>query len=63
MRELIIETHRILNLIKSFTAGYSTTVKDQMIIDYKDKRYMVTFEELCNVEDEEMIDTMNKYWK
>jgi len=63
MRELIIEVHRMLNLIKGFTAGYTTTVKDQMMIDYKDKRYMVTFEELCNVEDEEMIDTMNKYWK
>lgn len=63
MKQLIIEIHTILNFIKDFEAGYSTSSNDQMMIDYKGKRYMVTFEELCDVEDEDMFKTMNKYWK
>ena len=63
MRELIIEIHRVLNLIKGFIVGYSTSSSNQMMIDYKGKRYMVTFEELCDVEDEDMFKTMNRYWK
>lgn len=63
MRELIIDIHRILNLIKDFDAGYSSSSSDQIMIDYKGKRYMVTFEELCDAEDEEMFKTMNRYWK
>lgn len=60
---LIIEIHTILNFIKGFEAGYSTSSNNQMMIDYRGKRYMVTFEELCDVEDEDMFKTMNKYWK
>lgn len=63
MRELIYNIHMVLNLIKDFVAGYSTSSSDQMMIDYKGKRYMLTFEELCDVEDEDMFKTMNKYWK
>ena len=63
MRELIMDIHRILNLMKDFDAGYSSRSSDQMMIDYKGKRYMLTFEELCNVEDEDMLKTMDKYWK
>ena len=63
MGELIVEIHRILSFIKGFVAGCSSLSSDQMMIDYKGKRYMVTFEELCNVEDEEMSKTMDKYWK
>lgn len=63
MRELIYNMHMVLNLIKDFVAGYSTSSSDQMMIDYKGKRYMLTFEELCDVEDEDMFKTMNKYWK
>ena len=63
MRELISDIHRILNLMKDFVAGYGTSSSDQMMIDYKGKRYMLTFEELCNTEDEDMFKTMNKYWK
>lgn len=63
MRELISEAHRILNLIKGFVAGYSSRSPDQMMIDYKGKRYMLTFEELCEVEDEDMFKTMDRYWK
>lgn len=63
MRELIYSIHMVLNLIKDFVAGYSSSSSDQMMIDYKGKRYMVTFEELCDVEDEDMCKTMNKYWR
>lgn len=63
MKKLIIDIHTILNLMKDFVAGYSSSSSDQMMIDYKGKRYMVTFEELCDVEDEEMFKTMNRYWK
>lgn len=63
MKKLIIEVHTILNFMKDFAAGYSTESSDQMMIDYKGKRYMVTFEELCDVEDEDMFKTMSKYWK
>lgn len=63
MKKLIIDIHTVLNLMKDFVAGYSSSSLDQMMIDYKGKRYMVTFEELCDVEDEEMFKTMNRYWK
>ena len=63
MKKLIINIHTVLNLMKDFVAGYSSSSSDQMMIDYKGKRYMVTFEELCDVEDEEMFKTMNRYWK
>ena len=63
MTKLIIDIHTVLNLMKDFVAGYSSSSPDQMMIDYKGKRYMVTFEELCDVEDEEMFKTMNRYWK
>lgn len=63
MTELIAKIHMILNLVKDFVAGHSTMSCDQMMIDYKGKRYMVTFEELCDSEDEEMIKTMDKYWR
>lgn len=63
MRELIANLHRVLSLIKDFDAGYGSLSSDQMMIDYKDKRYMVTFEELCSVEDEDMFKTMKRYWK
>ena len=63
MKKLIIDIHTVLNLMKDFVAGYSSNSSDQMMIDYKGKRYMVTFEELCDVEDEEMFKTMNRDWR
>lgn len=62
MRELIIDIYTILNYTKDFNAGCSSRSSDQMMIDYKGKRYMATFEELCNADDEDMFETMNKYW-
>lgn len=63
MRELIIKIHMVLSLMKDFVAGYSTRSFDQMMIDYKGKRYMVTLKELCDVDDEDMLKTMDRYWK
>lgn len=63
MRELISDIHRILNSMKDFVAGYGTSSPDQMMIDYKGKRYMVTFEELCDSDDEDMLKTMKRYWR
>ena len=63
MRELIIKLHTVLNLIKDFDAGYSTDQKDQMMIDYKGKRYMITLAELCDTEYEAMLCTMKRYWR
>lgn len=63
MKKLIIEIHTILNFIKDFEAGYSTFVDDQMMVDYKGKRYMVTLEELCDSDDEDMFKTMKRYWR
>lgn len=63
MRELIINMHRVLSLIKDFDAGYSSSISGQMMVDYKGKRYMVTFDELCDADDEDMFKTMKRYWK
>ena len=63
MRELIADIHTILNFMKDFVAGRSSRSTDQMMIDYKGKRYMVTFEELCNADDEDMFKSMNRYWR
>lgn len=63
MKQLIIELHTVLNYIKNFKTGYSTLINDQMMIDYKGKRYMVTLEELCDANDEDMFKTMKRYWK
>ena len=62
MGELISNIHTVLNLMKDFVTGYSTRSSDQMMIDHKGKRYMVTFKELCNVEDEDMLKTMDRWW-
>lgn len=63
MRELIIEMFRILNYIKGFVAAYSTSIRNQIMIDYKGKRYMVTIKELCDADDEDMFKTMKRYWE
>ena len=63
MRELISNMHTVLNLMKDFVAGYSSRSDEQMMIDYKGKRYMLTFEELCDTDDEDMFKTMDRYWK
>lgn len=63
MRELIIKLHTVLNLLKDFDTGYSSDQRDQMMIDYKGKRYMITIAELCDTEYETMLCTMKRYWR
>ena len=63
MQKLIIKMHNILSCVKGFSTGYSSASNDQMMIDYEGKRYVATFEELCNAEDEDMPKTMKKYWR
>ena len=63
MKQLIIELHTVLNYIKNFETGYNTLINNQMMIDYKGKRYMVTLEELCDANDEDMFKTMKRYWR
>lgn len=48
--ELIGKLHEVLNLIKDFTAGYSTRNMDKglMMIQYKGKRYAVKVSEIKN---------------
>lgn len=62
MRELIADIHTILSFMKDFIAGRSTRSDNQMMIDYKGKRYMATFKELCDADDEDMFITMDRYW-
>jgi hypothetical protein len=62
MNELIIKLHTTLNLIKGFVVGYSTMLPEQIMIDYKGKRYVATFEELCDSDDEDMYKTMDRYY-
>ncbi len=62
MIELIADIHTILSFMKDFVAGRSTRSDNQMMIDYKGKRYMLTVKELCNIEDEDMYITMDRYW-
>lgn len=58
--QMIVAIHGVLNLIKGFSAGYSGD-SDKMMIEYQNKRYIVTFEEVCNVDDEDAFVTMRKY--
>lgn len=48
MQELVIKLFEILNLIKGFTAGYSTrTMCDgKMLIVYNGKRYVLELREI-----------------
>ena len=48
MFDLIHELYTILNKIKGFKAGYSSSVDNKIIIDYKTKRYIVTLDEIKN---------------
>lgn len=63
MRELISKLYTVLNFIKDFDVGYSEDRKDQMMIDYKGKRYMITLVELCDANYETMLCTMKRYWR
>lgn len=48
MSELIFGLQGILDRIKDFTCGSSSKSKDKMIIDYKNRRYVISIEEIKN---------------
>ena len=54
MFPFIINLHRVLNYIKGFNAGYSTSIGNKMIIEYEGKTYFAKFEE--RPENESMFD-------
>lgn len=46
MLELKVKLHNILNDMKKFCAGYSSSDKNSMIIKFEDKVYKAEFTEL-----------------
>jgi hypothetical protein len=46
MRNLIHGISNVLNMIKGFDTGHTTSVNDKMIIDYEGQRYIVSFEKI-----------------
>ena len=63
MKTVIAKISDILNQMKDFQAGYSTLSSDEMMIDYKGKRYIVNFDKICNSDEEDMVTSMKRYWK
>lgn len=59
--ELIGKLHEVLNLIKNFSAGYSTRNMDKglMMIEYKGKRYAVKVSEIKNPSENPFTDVDN----
>ena len=59
--ELIGKLHEVLNLIKDFSAGYSTRNMDKglMMIEYKGKRYAVKVREIKNPSENPFTDVDN----
>jgi len=62
MGELIIKMSAMLNLLKDFIVGHASILGNKIMIDYKGKRYLLTFEEVCDANDEEMCKTIDRYW-
>lgn len=46
MFELKHKLHEILNMVKGFTAGYTTSNIDSILMSYEDKVYKVTLTEV-----------------
>lgn len=44
--KLIHQLHTVLNMIKGFTAGYTSSNKDQMLVEHEGAVYKVTLEYL-----------------
>ncbi len=60
MGYLIHKIYSILNEMKGFTPGITSRSKNKMIIDYNGKRYIATFEEIENP-DENIFKDIDKY--
>lgn len=50
MRQIIVQLHKILNMVKGFTAAYGsdTVGQGKMIIDYEGRRFSLTLKEIEN---------------
>lgn len=57
--KLIKKIYEILNLCKDFEVGYTSLIKNCMIIDYNGRRYVVNFTEILNPS-ESIFDDLNK---
>ena len=59
-RELILGLQGILDRIKGFTCGTYSRSEDKMIIDYQDKRYLISVKEIKEPHND-MIKDIYKY--
>ena len=59
--EIVARLHEVLNMIKDFSAGYSTRNMDKglMMIEYKGKRYAVKVSEIKNPSENPFTDVDN----
>lgn len=58
--QMIMKLYEILNMIKGFTVSYTTKNNSSFIIDYNDRRYKVTLEEIKESSNEALSD-IEKY--
>lgn len=61
MFKLTHALYTILNLMKDFSVGYTTSSMGKMMIDYEDKRYMIEITEI-EEPDTEMHKDIKKYF-
>lgn len=59
---MIIKEMNKLGYLKGFETGSTSSNKDQMIIDFEDRRFVATFQEIENP-DEDMFKDIDKYLK
>lgn len=52
--------YEVLNMIKGFEVGHTSRVANKLIIDYKDKRYVVVLKEIENPSNH-MLEDMDTY--
>lgn len=52
--------YEVLNMIKGFEVDYTSRVANKLIIDYKDKRYVVVLKEIENPSNH-MLEDMDTY--
>lgn len=58
--ELILALNDSLSRMKGFDCGYTTDNKNQMIVNYKEKRYVLSLKEVENPS-EDIFDDIDKY--
>ena len=57
---LILALNDILSKMKDFDCGYTTDNKNQMIVDFKGNRYVLSLTEVVNPS-EDIFDDIDKY--